>query len=488
MKSFPQGATLGVCLAVIAVGTLMLKGWTRARAPAAAGLPALSSGRTASEQSGPAFSSPAAVPAGPFTALIEFAQRANQPEMERLLAETHAIDDRDIRFELRRILLGRLARWDGAAAARFLATLPGPDRLPALTATVAGAWTTKQPAAAIGWIAGTADAGVDAETAAALGQALASQSLATMKTLLASIETEGVRTALSAAVIEQWKHRRPAEAANLALATSPVAASGSLLGAVLPEWAQSDLNAAVDWARRLPNGEQQLIALVHLSQPWAGADVVAAAEFARTLPPGQEQFTAAVLEHWVQRDAAAAAAWASRLPAGATRDRVTASLVSAWARHDPAGATAFSLSLPADAGRQGALVSAVSSWATHDPWAAATWATAFPAGETRSHAIATAADNWMRSDPVAAMTWLQRLPPGVDRDTALAISAGSLGEQHPDLAITLAAAISDETLRAEQADRAASTWLAREPATALSWIAGANLPSALKQRLRQLQR
>jgi len=419
---------------------------------------------------------------GRITELNALAGRATFSETMLMLQWATHVDDRDIRFEVRRALLARLARLNGAAASEFFETLATFERLPALSATIAAEWAASEPAAAVGWFKRRATNGVDAETATALGGALAGQSLEMIRALAGSIEAGEARYALCDAVVQRWKHERALDAANLAIATVSGEACASLLGAVLPEWARSDLVSAVEWAKQLPDGAHKLTALIHLSYPWVEANVSGVAEFAQALPPGNEQFVAVTVDRWAQSDPRAAADWAVRLPDGPVRDRAIASLTNAWTRRDPLAAADFALGLHTGPGRQEAIVSVVSGWAAHDPRAAGNWVENFPTGETRSYGIGNVADTWMRTDPVAAMAWVQRLPAGSDRDTALHASAGCLLELHPDLAATVAAAISDETLRNAQTERAIAAWMAVDRTAAMTWIADSSLSSALKRQ------
>ena len=415
--------------------------------------------------------------------LQQLIRQTSDGELPGLMTAIARLDDAQLRFELRRAVLYRLARVDGLGALALTHTLTDDERVVDLVGEVLSGWAGADPASALDWFARSREVGASDATIAALAHGLGNHSAENLIKILAGLPAPAARDSLIVALVDLWIESQPRSAARLLATMSDDRLLRDVLGRLVPQWSRADLSAALEWARALPSGEVRSAALIHIGYAWAQDNPAQAAEFAHNLPPGQEQLAAIVINQWARRDWAAAADWTRTLPEGEFKEHAAVALAATIAQSDPQAAAEFSLRLPPGNGRDSAIISIVSAWATHEPAAAAEWVERFPAGRQRQYAIENVIYSWMDSDAVTAVNWLQRLPGGLDRDTALHAGAGRLVETHPDLAAQLALGIADEGLRHQQAERAARAWLAQDRAAASAWIQQSSLPSGVKQRL-----
>src|SRR5262245_43056500 len=140
---------------------------------------------------------------------------------------------------------------------------------------------------------------------------------------------------------------------------------------------------------------------------WAECDPDAAVAFARGLPESamREAVMRAVLQGWLFANPDAAIAWIRNLPPGALRNEAVNLAVPFLATRNPDAALALVELLPAGY-RSSAYASAYGTWAASDPSAASAHATARGLGLQERVAVFEAiAGAWGALDPKAALKW-----------------------------------------------------------------------------------
>ncbi|GAA5126448.1 hypothetical protein GCM10023212_29900 [Luteolibacter yonseiensis] len=100
--------------------------------------------------------------------------------------------------------------------------------------------------------------------------------------------------------------------------------SQGIVDAISGQWGKTDVQAAMEWALRLPAQTEQENALLQILSARAEIDPATAARLVtEQLPPGQAQDEAimTVLHHWLRSDESAAVAWVENFPDGELKTR-----------------------------------------------------------------------------------------------------------------------------------------------------------------------
>jgi hypothetical protein len=158
--------------------------------------------------------------------------------------------------------------------------------------SIAGAWATKDLAAAAVW---------------------------------ASKLTDGsARTSAESYVASAWVRQDPAAAAAWA---SRIPNNRNVLSTIAHEWATQDPAAAARWLDTMPSGDSRDSAVHNFSNAVADSDPEGAAAWAATISQQQSQRVSAIaqiLQQWKRTEPKAAAAWLQATPAlsGEAKERM----------------------------------------------------------------------------------------------------------------------------------------------------------------------
>ncbi len=240
-----------------------------------------------------------------------------------------------------------------------------------------------------------------------------------------------------------------------AKAVVPLLPSGEVQSAAALQVAQAlaDRNAldALAWTQTLASPKIQQLALHSVLDVWANRDPLAASQYVSQMPPGLAQQNAAerVARIIGGANPKTAIAWADTVPAGETQGAALTTIASAWAQTDPASASAWAAHLNEPSARSTALHSALSYWAIRDKTATRVFVGSLE-GETQTRAAAFVAPLLAQSAPAATLSWAQSLP---------------------------------APARAAAIEAAYARWHGNDRAAAETWLATANLPPEVKQRL-----
>lgn len=414
-------------------------------------------------------------------ALHSFVQGLSLHEASRLLEPTRMIGDADVRTEVRRELLRRLADLNGELAAAIFESWPDEERLSLLAAVVVEGWAKTDPSPAVKWL----DQVAEEQVVAALAAVLKDHGLADVRRWVSTLRHDETRLWLCEAIVREWNPTRAADAASLTVETLSGQAAADVLGGIVSDWAGRDGREAARWVSTIPEGTLRTTALVHLTTAWSETDARAAAVLVDSLRSVELPVAAALARQWAAHEPEEAASWVMSFSDETMRGRLVSSLASVWARSDPAAALGFVQQLPYGSPREQALLSAALGWALHDVAAAARWIGLLPEGPTRRYAMEGVSAHWIQVDPGSAITWQRSLPANPDRDAALQASVEGLIAEHPDLAASVASVIEDHEMRHIQAERAVTAWLAVDPQAAREWIVQSALSPGTKRQLLQ---
>lgn len=305
-----------------------------------------------------------------------------------------------------------------------------------------------------------------------------------LRTLVASLSAQGpergfqtmeesfpppVREELYGPFFRQWANINPASAADTlkgVAAAAPGARTWTdLIGQVVTQWSRGDLDGAVAWTKSLPAGAEKTHALVQLSYEWTDRAPAAAAEYARA--QNDPALIRIVAAKWAEADPRTALAWAGDMPAGDSKNSAVTAALTTWAQNDPASAALYVDRLTAPAGGSQATLAVVSVWAQADPAQASHWVSRFPEGSVRESAMGQLVEAWAANNTEAAGRWIQQLPATRSRDVAVGAFCSAIAPMNPEKAFEWARLISDETLRTQTMETAASAWIDRPKAGTL---------------------
>ena len=194
---------------------------------------------------------------------------------------------------------------------------------------------------------------------------------------------------------------------------------------VMTRWAMRDPVAASDYLAEnaasfgFLDAHQRSIAAT-VARAWAQSDPEAAAEWALSQPVElRGDALGAVVRNIAGYDPEAATEILNRLPEGFERTELIESMVASLAESNPDAMAAWSLALPGDSERTTATALAVESWSNQDPESAAQWVSALPKGPVRDAAIASLINgSSFLLSPETSAAWIQQIADDDQRTSA----------------------------------------------------------------------
>lgn len=461
-----------------------------------------------------------------------------------------AMEDPDLRNQLRTLALGELARKDPQKALE-LAGRAGGDADSSDMAQVFGAWALRDPEAAKAAAAQMAGRARDHAQRGLLFALLQNDPQAAWD-YAQSLPTGGGSTQdYRQQLVHTWAASDPQGALRAAFSIKDGNTRASAVSGAVAAWSRTDFPEALQYAiavedttlrsdiframsgsaeenrqqlltamiEHMPIGDNFQSALSNIFSEWARDDPAQAAAAASRLPPGPalSRATEQIASQWARAGASEEVlAWAQQLPEGEARTNALESLFSQLSTKDPQQAlAALSTLAPSDRGE--ALRSLAAGWSKTNPEAVLQWASSLTdAGErTRivSDALAQWANNapeqaaarvqqlpaeqresamravvqrWATKDAEAAAEWLVRQPDGSAKDSSVAVLARKLAPEDPETALRWAGSISNTGARDRQIEQIAGDWMRQNPAAARPWIEQSSLAPKVRNRLLKL--
>jgi hypothetical protein len=195
-----------------------------------------------------------------------------------------------------------------------------------------------------------------------------------------------------------------------------------LLQRAAAAWLQSDLSAALEWAKAGEDTTSKRVVIrQHIDNLLASNNPSDAVAWLERIPEpvARDALVSRVGEAWGRIEGQVAWQWATSLPEGETREIAIQTTLSSWAEQQPIeAATAAVEQLPPHEQSRGVLA-VLLSWTQRDPRAAASWVSLFPESPLRETATQNVVGNWAMQDADLARQWLAGLPAGASRDAGL---------------------------------------------------------------------
>jgi RNA polymerase sigma factor (sigma-70 family) len=238
-----------------------------------------------------------------------------------------------------------------------------------------------------------------------------------------------------------------------------------LAGTIAKEWARQAPDAALAWAKSLPN-QQQAGAFSGILGTIASTDPQQASTLALALDPGdaRDHILSEIATSWARQAPTQALAWADELAAPEKKIATKAALHS-WSITEPEKTARY-------LDQQGATEHfdlVAGQWARHHPAQAADWVVSKPQSPQQHQALGEVLWNWTTQNPGAAASWVENQPEGTSRDHAIAGLTAAATNLDPRTALSWAQKISDATLRTKMVRHTIDSWAHQDPKSALEW-------------------
>ncbi len=278
------------------------------------------------------------------------------------------------------------------------------------------------------------------------------------------------------------------ENVTLALERLPRVPAGgareSALRALLDAWVRAAPDAAMAWARNLPDLSERNLALESVLRELATRDPAAAIARAPAVLTGTslERVLQVAFNTLAASDPNRAAQLLENLPPGDVQTIAVMDVARALATRDIPRALAWANSLGIDFTRWLALSSVLSVWAQREPLAAANYVVEMPPGPALDY-IAGQFAAVMAAKPQDAILWAGALASTSARDAAFVTLASAWAQRAPLDAVRWALSLSGEPLRTNALAGAHSMWRLHDPRAAQAWLETAPLPASTKARI-----
>lgn len=240
--------------------------------------------------------------------------------------------------------------------------------------------------------------------------------------LLVEFKPEDLKGSGAQRLFDHWASANPSEAATWAQSQGDAETRKSFLSVAAMRWTVVDLKAAATWARSLPEGSGRAEIMAAVGSEAVRSDPLEALLMGFELPASaaQANLILRAAAEWAATDRDNAVEWAKRIEDKGLRQQVTAQIVVASAEADPLSAATMALQQMTPGEEQDrAVVSIVQRWVQTDPELASTWVRGFPDGALGRDAVDNLITLWAARDSVASGKWLLTLPAGELRDTGL---------------------------------------------------------------------
>ncbi len=263
------------------------------------------------------------------------------------------------------------------------------------------------------------------------------------------------------------------------LATLPgIPSRQAALGSLIFRWIAKSPEEAVAWLDSLSDRHLRNAILERAATTTYSDHPERSLPLALALPEGarRTERLGQLLGQWAGKDASAALAWLrenSAAPGVASASAsAQASILGTIARDEPATAVAEWQALPAGDLKTQALANIALAWGQNDPAAALQWA----AEQAKNFGVpAYQSDelvySWARKDGPAALRWAESLPEENTRRRALNALSGTWQNKAPRAATAdLYAQIKDPATRTQLVTNHVQEWLAKDRAAAQAWL------------------
>jgi hypothetical protein len=360
---------------------------------------------------------------------------------------------------------------DLPATIAWVRQLPeGENRMQAF-ASLAGAWAQQDPQGIKDYLAG-------------LSPSLAAKAIHFVASAMAGADPEATwdwimtlpaGVARDGALMSTLNQMGPidAEAARRVMALSPAGnSSAHLMRQLAVQWAQSDPDAALEWAQALPSPKARNSAIGAIQQSRLNEDPTAVAQWLLTAPPGvadNNNLLTQTASTLANSDLDAAVAWMKKLPTDTQKVTAFNQISERWATDDPSAVARFIQSLPVSDNKNEMLRRLGGIWADNDRVAAMKFAETLP-DESRASFMPSLCEKWAETDPHAAAAYLAALPGQIGKSEGALAIVDSWSAQDPKNAAAWAMSFPDETLRGDAFEKVVAAWSQQDLTAAANWV------------------
>lgn len=273
--------------------------------------------------------------------------------------------------------------------------------------------------------------------------------------------------------------------------------------AVLENWANKDLEAAISWVCSQPGGGfkssalEKILPALTLQNPqralallrdnvsptedrtyaltlkqWALVDPVRAIEQLNQMGPwfhDRNDIIESILSAWSATDPDIALRYANALPVGDFRNRALESCVLTRAESDPFAALNLAQSFPDGSWRNELVIRLFSCWSVNDPEAAFAACSQLPSGSLKEESLQQIMRAKVSVNPAAAADYVRNLPPGSYRQELVAGLSREWASRDLGAALALAQSLPSGQERLAALESAISSWAYSDPQSALQY-------------------
>jgi hypothetical protein len=233
---------------------------------------------------------------------------------------------------------------------------------------------------------------------------LSEADLSTTVTEIAHRPVSKANTAQLLKALQAWTRQNPHAAWQWAL-TQPPELSQQRLSAVIGEWVKTQPNAAINAAQTLSLDQARHNILSHAFHKWAATDLHAAIQGVKALPdtiPSKKTLAASLVQNKGLRDPLLALSAVTSLTDRETRRNVTVKIIESWAKTNTSAALTAAQRIQDPETRRLALLEAYTAWTFKDRKTALAAIELEPDPITRQEALQDAMSVWFMYEPFAA--------------------------------------------------------------------------------------
>lgn len=246
------------------------------------------------------------------------------------------------------------------------------------------------------------------------------------------------------------------------------------LGAIAGVIAETDVEAAVEFSRRLEKPDEKTATFnAVLTTVARGSNEAAFALLLRgideKLMTGGMWWGASFLTLWANEDPQAAVTHAMKVPDAALRNGGLRSILESWGKSDPEAALRWVDGQEDAMIRGDVLASLVEGWSTRDPEKATAYALSKAQGTEGNDILARAVGKWAEKDLEGARLWVEKIEDPTRRDDARLALIGQLSWRDPKTAAELILEFKDSPRIYSNLEDTTWRWALSDPQGAFDW-------------------
>ncbi|MGI9285885.1 MAG: hypothetical protein ACR2P1_10895 [Pseudomonadales bacterium] len=231
------------------------------------------------------------------------------------------------RDSMLRVAIGQIARHNPQRAINYLEKFPAAKRQANMPQTIATAWASNDPQAAIDWV-NTQDPQQAAQALRAIARVWSTKDPEAAGRYVENLPAES-RQGWIIGVAASYAQRDPPAALSWLQQYDAEQGYSAALNSILTQWAHRDPRAVLAYVERQPEAQKLSSVVVNSMSRLAQQDTAGAAAIVEAMPEGpvRQSAAGALAAQWARKDLPALDNWAAGLQSGPSRDRVIAAFV-----------------------------------------------------------------------------------------------------------------------------------------------------------------